>query len=528
MRCVLDLRIDSALVVDGSGEHAYAASVGIDHGVIATIERTTDGARGPAATRIDARGLVLTPGFIDVHNHSDAAPFVHASMTSALRQGVTTVVVGNCGMSPFPLSSALELAAWAGGGGDEIGPAFVDFADFLDRLDATRPAVNLAALIGHGSVRELTIGPSPRAPDDDELASMCRIVDEAMEAGAIGLSTGLIYAPGIHAATDEVVALAARAGRAGGLYASHIRGEGRHLFRALDEAIAIGRRAAVPVHISHLKCESASVWGRAGDALARVHEAGASADQYPYTAWASTLASLLPPWAAVGDLPRLIADPATRTRLVDSVERGEGERFQSSVDGVGWDRIVIEGTADTSCNSLDIATIGTRRAMAPVDAFFELLIDDPATSCIGHAMDEQDVRTILADPRVMVASDAVSIDPDGPVAEIPVHPRTDGTFPRVAGPTVRGGLLTLEAAVRSMTSLPADRFGLAGRGRIAEGAPADLVVFDPATVADRATFAQPHLLPEGFEAVIVAGRIAWRNGHDGIERAGRVLRRGQP
>ncbi|MEX0650911.1 MAG: amidohydrolase family protein [Actinomycetota bacterium] len=224
------------------------------------------------------------------------------------------------------------------------------------------------------------------------------------------------------------------------------------------------------------------------------------------------------------------------------MERGEGTAFQSSVDGVGWDRIVIEATADESCNGLSIAEIAGRRKLEPVEAFFELLVEEPSTSCIGHAMRDDDVRTIMADPGVMVASDAASVAPDGPMKHVPVHPRTYGTFPRVLGPAVREGVLTLETAVRKMTSLPADRFGLTGRGRIAEGAWADLVVFDPANVTDRATFERPHAFPDGIEAVIVEGIVAWRGGarsegrggarseepgwDDSIVRVGRVLRRG--
>lgn len=542
---MLDLWIADATVVDGTGGPAYLASVGIERGRIAVISRGSQESRErPMATTVEARGLALAPGFVDVHNHSDMAPFVVPTMPSTIRQGVTTVVVGNCGASPFPASSAAELASWVGGDrelhGD--GPNFDSFGDFLARVDAARPASHVAALIGHGSARELTMGLDRRAPTADDLAEMRQHVREAMDAGAMGLSTGLIYAPGMYSETDEIVALAEEAARTGGIYASHIRGEGAHLFRAVDEAIEVGRRAALPVHVSHLKCETSFTWGRAHELLDRVHGAGATGDQYPYAAWASVLWSLLPAWAPVAELFSLLEDPSTRARLIASVERGEGTAFQSSVDGVGWDRIVIEATADESCNGLSIAEIAGRRKLEPVEAFFELLVEEPSTSCIGHAMRDDDVRTIMADPGVMVASDAASVAPDGPMKHVPVHPRTYGTFPRVLGPAVREGVLTLETAVRKMTSLPADRFGLTGRGRIAEGAWADLVVFDPANVTDRATFERPHAFPDGIEAVIVEGIVAWRGGarsegrggarseepgwDDSIVRVGRVLRRG--
>jgi N-acyl-D-amino-acid deacylase len=525
---VLDLWIDATTVVDGTGAPAFGASVGVLDRRVVRIDQATQEREVPATRAVlDGAGLVLAPGFIDVHNHSDVAPLVDPTMPSTVRQGVTSVVVGNCGMSPFPEAAATELAAWAGGDPGAIDLAFGGFDGFLGRLEAVRPAVHIAALVGHGSVRALAMGAARRAPTADELAAMRRSVAEAMDAGAVGLSSGLIYVPGMYSETDEVVTLAEEAGRVGGLYASHIRGEGAHLFRAVDEAIEIGRRARLPVHVSHLKCETSHAWGRAHDLLSRLREAGdVTGDQYPYTAWASSLSSLLPDWAPVEALPRLLGDRATYDRLCEAVERGEGDAFQSSVDGVGWNRIVIEDTADRSCNGLDMATIAARRGLDPVEACFRLLIEAPGTSCIGHAMHDDDVRTIMADPEIMVASDAVAMSPDGPMADVPVHPRTYGTFPRVLGPAVREGVLTLEAAVRKMTSLPADRFGLSGRGRISDGAWADMVLFDPSGVTDRATFERPHALPEGIEAVIVEGTVAWRRGAVAIGRAGRVLRLG--
>jgi len=525
---VLDLWIASATVVDGTGAPAYPASVGVDSGRIAVITRDPVDPEPPAEHRLDGAGLVLSPGFVDVHNHSDLGPLVDPTMPSTVRQGVTSVVVGNCGMSPFPASSATELASWAGGDPAEMDLDFGSFAGFLERVEASEPAVNVAALVGHGSVRDLVMGLERRVPTDEELAAMRRKVAEAMDAGAIGLSTGLIYVPGMYSSTEEIVALAQEAARAGGLYASHIRGEGARLFRAVNEAIEIGRRAGLGVHVSHLKCETSHMWGRANELLALVHDGDdVTGDQYPYAAWASVLWSLLPEWAPVAELPAMLADRVTRERLITSVEQGEGDAFQSSVDGVGWDRIVIEDTADRGCNGLDVAAIAERRGVEPVEAFFQLLVEEPSTSCIGHAMHEDDVRTIRADPEIMVASDAVSVAPDGPMADVPVHPRTYGTFPRVLGPAVRDGLLSLEAAVRTMTSLPADRFGLSGRGRVEEGAWADLALFDAVAVTDRATFERPHAFPDGFEAMIVGGTVAWQRGDHRIRRAGRVLRRGE-
>ncbi len=519
---MLDLVITDALVVDGTGAPGFPGSVGIQGDTLMWVGHA--GTAAPEAReRLHATGRVLAPGFVDVHNHSDLGPLVDPAMPSTIRQGVTTVVVGNCGSSPWPPDGAPECARMVGGDPDTMDVRFASFADYLERIEASRPAVNIAALVGHGAIRATTMGLEGRPPTSRELGSMRSAVAEAMQAGAVGLSTGLIYAPGIHAQTDEVVALARESAVAGGIYASHIRGEGAHLFRAIDEANDVGERAEVPVHISHLKCETSPMWGRAGEVLRRIDGArDITADQYPYTAWGSDLSSLLPGWAPVGELSALIADPSTHGRLVRAVEDGEAD-FQSSVLGVGWSQIVIEGSGDGSRNGWSIEAIARDRGVAAADACFALLMEDPDTSCIGHAMDEGDVRTILGHPDVMVASDASSMSPDGPLGDRPVHPRNYGTFPRVIGPYVRDGVLTLEAAVRKMTSLPADRFGLTRRGLVVEGAAADLVLFDLATVTDASDFGHPHTFPDGIDLVLVNGRRAW-DGAPGV-RAGRVLRR---
>lgn len=519
---MLDLAITGAFVVDGTGAPGFLGSVGIADERVTWIGRGA--AAPPEALRVvEAAGRVVAPGLIDVHTHSDLGPLVDPWMPSTLRQGVTTVVVGNCGTSPWPDAGADEAAALVGGPAGAF--RYDSFGAYLEALASSGPSVNLAALVGHGAVRSEVMGLERRPPDDEELGSMRRLVAEAVNDGAIGMSTGLIYVPGMYSDTDEIVALAREVAARHGIYASHIRGEGEHLFRAVDEAITVGRRAGLRAHVSHLKCESDLVWGRAAELLERFRgDADVTGDQYPYAAWASVLWSFLPEWAPVGDLPALLEDPATRARLAASVEDGEGDAFQSSVNGVGWDRIVIESSGEGRWNGTSLQAIGEELGIAPVHACFRLLGEDPDTSCIGNAMHEDDVRTILADPEVMVASDGASMSPEGTLGRTAVHPRNYGTFPRVLGRYVRGAVIPLETAIRKMTSLPADRFGLGHRGRVVEGAFADLVVFDPLTVADEATFDQPHAYPTGIDLVVVNGRIAW----DGtpVERAGRVLRRG--
>jgi N-acyl-D-amino-acid deacylase len=521
---MLDLLIRGGRVVDGSGRPPFDAAVGIEGDRIVGVWRD-EGSVPEAHTTIDAVGRSLAPGFVDVHNHSDLSALVLPTFDSYVHQGVTSVVVGNCGSSPWPDGFRDGIGLAYGDPDTFDDPRWSGYGEYLDALSAARPAVNVATLVGHGTIRRDVLGFDPRSPDDSELDRMCGRVRDAMAAGAFGLSTGLIYVPGIFARTDEVVALAAAVATAGGLYASHIRGEGEHLFEAVDEALEIGRRAGLPVHVSHLKCESSLVWGRAGELLSLLRDAeDATGDQYPYAAWNSSLSSLLPPWAPVADLERLTRDAGTRDRLRAAVEHGESG-FQSSVRGVGWNHIVVVGTADERWRGMDVDRIAQAMGFDPFAACLRLLIEDPDTSCIGHAMHDDDVNAILADPSVFVASDGSADAPDGPGADLPVHPREYGTFPRALALARDLGLLPVETVVRKMTALPAERFGLRDRGSVTPGAFADLVVFDPLGVRDTATFEAPHAFPEGISLVVVNGQIAWDPASPAIERNGHVLRR---
>jgi N-acyl-D-amino-acid deacylase len=520
---VADLLLTDGTIVDGTGAPRFGGWVAITGGRIEAVGRTGEPHPDATSTR-RITGQVVAPGFIDVHNHSDLSPFVLPEMPSTLRQGVTTVVVGNCGSSPWPLTSwdeALDLAYSRAGALPT--PAWRSWRDYLDAVDAAVPAVNVATLVGHGSVRREVLGDERRAPDADELDRMAGLVRDAIADGAVGMSTGLIYVPGMYARTEEVVALARAAAGAGGLYASHIRGEGRDLFRAVGEALEIGERAGIGVHVSHLKCESSRVRGRAGELLEMVRGApDATADQYPYAAWNSSLSSLLPPWAPVGDLDAIVTRESNRLRAAVLV--GEPD-FQSSVDGVGWEHIVLVTAPEARWRGRSVADVADDLKADPFDAFVELLRRDPDVACIGHAMSAEDVDAILGDPDVFVASDASATAPDGPGGELPVHPRDYGTFPRALAAARDRGLLPLEAMVRKMTSLPASRFGLRDRGRIAVGSAADLVVFDAATVRDTATFEHPHTFPEGIVAVYVNGIVGWSSNGEPTARAGIALRR---
>ena len=521
------LVIRDASVVDGSGAPPRSASIAVEGDRIAAVSDRTD-LEGDRV--IDARGRVLAPGFVDTHSHADLSAFVEPWMDSAVRQGITTVVVGNCGSSPWPNAGLEESASLVGVGAADLPTRWSSYADYLDALDAARPACNVATLVGQGAVRGEAMGSERRPPTDDELGTMRRLVAEAVDAGAVGMSTGLIYPPGMHARTEELVELARVAGEHGGIYASHIRDEGRAVFDAVAEAVRIGREGHLPAHVSHLKVESSYAWGRAEELLAlldrsRADGADVTADQYPYTAWETSLATILPPWAPVETLPELLVDDRSTERLVEAIEHGE-PGWAGNVDGIGWERIVIGShQPDASVSGRTVAELADDRGAPPVEVALALLLADAFTGMIGHGMLEEDVRLIASRPDVMVGTDGVAIAPDGPLGRFSVHPRYYGTFPRVLARYVREeGLLDLPTAIRKMTSLAADRFGLRDRGRIEEGAFADLVLFDPVRVNDTATFETPHRFPDGIDIVVVNGRVAW----DGtrVERAGRAVRRG--
>jgi N-acyl-D-amino-acid deacylase len=355
------------------------------------------------------------------------------------------------------------------------------------------------------------------------------LLREALVEGAVGFSTGLVYAPGLHASTDEIASVATALAEVGGVYASHIRGEDENVFDAVGECIEIGRRAGVPSHVSHLKVETRPMWGRSEKLLElvdaeRARGADVTADQYPYDAWETSLASALPPWVTAEELPGVVADAAAAQRLFGSIELGE-PGWASVGRGIGWDRIVLGShLADPSLTGRSIADVADERGIAAAEAIGQLLLADPHTGIVGHAMDEDDVRTIVSRADVFVATDGLAVSPNGPLGAFAVHPRYYGTFPRVLGRYAREErLLSLVDAVRKMTSLPAARFGLEHRGTIERGAFADLVVFDPERVTDRATFERPHTFADGIDVVIVNGRVAW----DGstLGRHGRALTR---
>jgi N-acyl-D-amino-acid deacylase len=527
-----DLLIRGATIVDGTGAPAARGDVAVQEGVIREVGRL---GRPVAQRVVDADGAVLAPGFIDLHTHSDFTLPRYPRAPSMTRQGVTTQVIGNCGFSPFPLApqtaELLRSACAFLDAGLDWDWATLD--GYATRLAALPLACNLAPLVGHGSVRIAVMGFDDRAPTGDELAEMRALVSGAMRQGAFGLSSGLIYAPGSFAATDELADLAGVAARLGGFYASHIRDEAAGLLGAMEEAIEIGRRASAAVQLSHHKAMGRANWGSVRESLALLERARGGhdvlADQYPYTAGSTTLLAILPAWAIVGGAPALrerLADEDARRRIAADLERRERGELRAGEREFDPASVVI---ADVPAGTLEryrghsLARSAAAERTSAAEVVLLLLDGAPGgVEIVWHGMDEADVRTVLAHPLVAVASDGWTLDPAS--GGIP-HPRSYGTFARVLGHyAVRERVLSVEEAVRKMTSLPARRLGLVERGSIAPGMIADLVVFDPGRILDRATYDQPHQFCDGVTHVAVSGVLVIDGGDDTGEPAGTVLR----
>lgn len=531
-----DLVIRGATLHDGTGRPGARADVAVADGRIAAVgpEAGADGAR----RTIDAGGLVLAPGFIDLHSHADFTLPSYPDALSSLTQGVTSEVVGNCGYSPAPLSpdpaKAAAHRAVCHGLGPDLDWGWRTWGEYLDRLDAARPAVNALPLVGFGAVRNAVVGGDDRPATPLERAAMAHEVEVALQGGAWGFSTGLVYPPGSFASTDEVIAVAAPLAAHDALYASHIRSEAGGLLDAIDEAIAVGRAHGVRVQVSHLKALGRANHGRAADAVARIAAARAAglrvtADAYPYAAGSTFLSQVLPPWVHAGgneELLARIAWPEVRDRIRAEIARGL-PGWSNYVDGSGgWGGIRIAAGVDPRNRPLEgglVDALARRDGKDPLDLVLDaLLIDRGATMMIAHFMADADVDTVYRAPFVAVGSDQLGVL----ARDTRVHPRAYGTFARLMGPWVRErGLLDMASAIHRATGLAASILGLTDRGVVAPGMVADLVLLDPHRLTDRATYEEPTLLATGVEAVWLAGRTAIEGGIVRDARLGRVVRR---
>jgi N-acyl-D-amino-acid deacylase len=482
-----DLLIRNARIVDGTGGPAREGDIEVTDGRITAVGDVTS-TPGNDTRTIDAGGLTVTPGFVDTHTHDDGALLAYPNLEFKVAQGCTTLVIGNCGFSAIPNTPGDASAGGLLGG---LGGDWTDLDGYREAVHARKPAANAVTLIGHNTLRQLVLGSGDqkRVPTTQELATMRDHVERAMEQGAVGFSTGLIYFPGRYATTDEIVALTEPAGAHHGIYATHMRNEGDRLLEAVEEAITVGERAGAKVHISHHKAAGQANWGKVAESLARADAAkDVTLDVYPYTAGSGRMIEYF-------NLDKISVELAEVIRLASCPAFPEYEG-----------RMLVD--------------IATDEGISLEDLVRKILTAEKGerTICIHFIIDEADIETNLRHPRMMVGSDGI------PDLKGRPHPRLFGTFPRVLAHYVRNRhVIPLEEAVRRMTSLSCDRFGLVNRGRIAEGYHADLVVFDPATIEDTATYDDPKQEPTGIDWVIVNGQVTVDHGRHTKAGAGRLL-----
>lgn len=526
-----DLVIRGSTILDGTGAPAWTADIGILGDMIAAL-----GSISPEQGKrtIDASGLHAAPGFIDIHTHSDSRIFRYPTADSRVRQGVTTEVTGNCGGSAAPIDGARADERRANLSRDLDRPvSWSSVRSYLEALQANGLSINHALLLGQGTLRSNAIGLVDRRLTEDELKGVLRAVEQGLDEGAFGLSTGLEYTPGRYTPTEEITAMARIVARAGGVYTSHIRNEEARLLESVNEAISIGRQAGVRVEVSHLKAAGRPNWAMQAAAIDLIESARRQgvevlADAYPYTAYSTGLSIFVSDWALDGGWPALSArlkngtDRARiRTEMRDRIRNEPGD----------YELIVIssvDSEADREFVGQNVAGIANTWRVEPVDAILRLLEQNEGdVGYIGHAMSPENVAQVLRHPLVMIGSDGYSMAPEGPAARTRPHPRSYGTFPRVLGYYTREQhLFDLPTAVRKMTSMPADQAGLRDRGRIARGKKADLVLFDANAIRDQATFDDPHRYPTGVPFVIVNGRLVVDEGRHTGAKPGQVLRRG--
>jgi N-acyl-D-aspartate/D-glutamate deacylase len=529
-----DIVVAGGHVVDGSGNPWFLADVGIRNGRIAAVGRL----QGAEAQRtIDARDKIVAPGFIDLMGSSDWELLVDPRAASKVTQGIT-LIVGGEGSSVAPIDDRLATLNRTRYERLGVTPTWRSLGDFFRLLETRPPAIHFATFVGAGGLRELVVGRENRPATPAELVEMERLAASAMEDGALGISTSLMYVPDRFAKTEEIIALAKVAARFGGIYATHQRSEGDGINPSLDEVFRIASEARIPAHIFHLKTMYRQNWGRMPNVVRRIEAARGegldiTADVYPYVAASAGLFDLLPLWAREGSLQEVLArlhDPAARERirkdLAVSTLEWENEYYGAG-GAAGFLIASVQNAALRPVVGERLSTIAAKRSQDPVDTLMDLVQeDDGGTGFVSFIMDEPDVRLALQQPWASFCNDEGIHATDGPLAEGKPHPRAYGSFPRILGRYVRDEkLLSLEDAIRKATSLPAQTLGIRDRGLIREGFWADLVVFDPTTIADRATFEDPHQYSVGIDYVLVDGTPVLDQSRLTAARPGKIVRR---
>ncbi len=525
-----DLVIRGGWVIDGTGAPGLEADVVIRGDRIVSIGKA-DAARG--AREIDARGLVVAPGLIDIHTHSDFTLPVNPLAESKIRQGVTTEVVGNCGYSAAPAlpGTADRLREYLAGSAPWIEFRDTSFAAYLDGFPRT--SVNVVPQVGHNTLRFMAVGMESRAASAEEMQRMQALLEEALSAGALGMSSGLFTAPGAHADEAEIHALARTLRRHGARYSTHVRDEGPGVFEAVREAIRVAEATGVHVQIAHLKLSGTDNWGRAGELLAEIEAARrrgvpVDCDQYPYDAGVNPLRNLLPVWVqrgGIGPMLERLRDPQVRQRMRGEIAR---DGFTNFGKLSSWDDIRVSlSRARPEIAGRTIGEMARAAGGDPLDQVCDcILADSGSTRVLVRSMSEQDVESIIARPWVLVGSDGSALAVQGVTSQGMPHPRFYGTFARALGPCVRErDLLTLEQAVHKMTGGSATALGFTDRGWLRPGAMADVTVFDAGRIADTATYDAPHRYADGVHTVVVNGEVAIDEGDHTGARSGRMLRR---
>ena len=527
-----DLVISDGHIMDGTGSPWYSGDLGIRAGKIAAIGNLSQAAR---KRTIDAGGKVVAPGFIDMLGQSEMTILVDPRLPSKIFQGITSEITGE-GNSIAPLNDAIIQSDRKSYEYYHLTPDWKTFRQYFGRLEKQGIGINLGSYVGATQVRRMVLGDEDRQPTPEQLEQMKTLVREAMKDGAVGVSTSLEYAPAPYAKTAELIALAAEAGKFGGIYATHMRNESDSVLEAIDEALRIGREGHIPVEIWHIKVAGKSNWGRMPEVVAKINAARAAgadvfADTYAYTAWYNDFSAFIPPWAHDGGTQKLVErlkDPATRARIRKDMLTPSRDWDNEWQEIPGPEAIMIGAVQNPALLSMQgkrLSEVAKLWNKDPIDALFDFLIQDPNTGVAVFGMSQPDVTLALQQPWVSIDNDSEGTSPEGLLGHAHPHPRAYGTFPRILSKYVREDkALSLENAIRKFTALPAQRMRLADRGVLKTGMWADVVVFDPATVRDRATFDNPNQLSDGMEFVLVNGVPVIDQGKMTGALPGKVLR----
>ena len=527
-----DIVITNGHIIDGTGSPWYSGDVGIRDGKIAAIGNLSAASR---QRTIDAAGKIVAPGFIDMLGQSELTILVDPRLPSKIFQGITSEVTGE-GNSIAPLNDAIIASDRVGYEHYKITPDWRTLGEYFARLEKQGIGINLATYVGCTQVRRMVLGDDDKQPTAQQLDQMKDLVRRAMKDGAVGVSTSLEYAPAPYAKTDELIALATEAGKAGGIYATHMRNESDSVLDAIDEALRIGREAHLPVEIWHIKVAGKNNWGRMPEVVAKINAARAggadiTADTYAYTAWYNDFSAFIPPWAHDGGTSKLVErlkDAATRERIRKDMLTPSRDWDNEWQEIPGPEAIMIGAVSNPKLLPLQgkrLSEVAKLWNKDPMDALFDFLIEDPTTGVAVFGMSQPDVTLALQQPWVSVDNDSEGTSPEGVLGQAHPHPRAYGTFPRILSKYVREEkALTLEDAIRKFTALPAQRMRLMDRGVLKQEMWADIVIFDPGTVRDRATFDNPNQLSEGMDYVLVNGVPVIDGGKMTGKRPGKVLR----